>query len=367
MSAGAGSTPARWLHVVRADGVGGVERVLAALVDEMRRIGVHVELVALEPPPRGPGMLQHLDPLVLEAAARSGPRRRLGQLRSLRRLIADLRPDVVVGHGPSANGLVSLARGRRGPTTFVMEHGDPLVPWRRRWNRTFLWTYRRADAVVVLSEMLAAELRTRWRPPRRIDVVPNGLHPDVPFVVGGDREPVIATVGRLHPQKAQADLLRAVALAGDGLAGWSVLVVGDGRERAALEQLADDLGIGHRTRFVGMHPAPWELLASASLFVHCSRNEGFANAIVEAFASGCAVVSSDCRWGPLELIEDGVDGILYPVGDVDRLAAILVDLVGDPDRRAALAAAGVDRARPYAIGETARRWLELAEAVAADR
>jgi glycosyltransferase involved in cell wall biosynthesis len=170
---------------------------------------------------------------------------------------------------------------------------------------------------------------------------------------------VIVGLGRLVPSKRYDDLIEAFARLGPAADRWSVVLVGDGEDRMRLERLADDLGINDRVEFVGWSQAPWKTLSDSSIFVLCSEYEGFATVLVEAATSGCAVVSSDCRFGPREILDDGDSGRLYPVGDIDALSGLLGELIADPVRRLALAHAAQKRARDFNATAVTAQWMKL--------
>jgi GalNAc-alpha-(1->4)-GalNAc-alpha-(1->3)-diNAcBac-PP-undecaprenol alpha-1,4-N-acetyl-D-galactosaminyltransferase len=347
------------LLVVKFDAVGGVERNTATLVAALGRRGVSCDLVTVERF-AGPGLLTHLRPTALDVRVARGPVRRLLQRRLLRRIIRARDYRAVIAFGPTPNALVSLARGRGGPTIVVAENGDPFIARRRRWNRWWMWTYRRADVLVAQTDRVAAELRATRRTPDRVVVIPYMVSPDLPRVdPATSRQSVIAGVGRLVPSKRNGDLVQALARLGSAADGWRIVLVGDGPERAPLQQLAGDLGIGKRMEFTGWREAPWEILAESSVFVLCSENEGFPTVLLEAMASGCAIVASDCRFGPREILGDGECGLLYPVGDIGALARSLAGLIADQERRLALARAAHERVGDFSEEVVVGRWLEV--------
>lgn len=359
---------AKLLVVTRSDGSGGVERNLRWLLPSLRSCGVTVDLRFCEPPPPGPRLLTAEQAPAPLGGVHRGRWRRVVQTMALRRLLRHGDYDAVVGTGPVANALVCLARSRRGPRTIIMEQNDPFIDRRRSWNRWFGWTYRRADAVVVHTDALAEEVRRVGWYPREVVVLPNAVDPDVPTTAPlDDRPPVICAIGRLVPQKGFDDLVDAVGRLATapsdggsaGFAGWSLCVVGDGPERAALEQRAVERGIGERVRFVGVHPEPWTFAEESAIFVLSSRHEGFGNVILEAMAAGCAVIVSDCRFGPPEIVRHDVDGLVYPTGDAAALADAIGTLVSDPGRRRRLAEAGRRRLDDFGVEPITTRWFSV--------
>ena len=154
----------------------------------------------------------------------------------------------------------------------------------------------------------------------------------------------IGTAANLVPRKSVDHLLRAAArMKALGESGFRVLVLGDGPQRGALEALAAQLGLGAEVRFAGFVEEPLPALAAVDVFAFCSRKEGFPRVLIEAMALAKPVVSADVV-GAQEAVEDGKTGFLYPHGDVEKLAALIIALRRDADLRRRLGAAGRERA-----------------------
>ena len=139
-------------------------------------------------------------------------------------------------------------------------------------------------------------------------------------------------------------LLRAFAATKPVARNHRLLMVGSGTERESLQQLARELGIEGACVWI---PAPEnvvEWLRSMDVFVLCSETESFPNALLEAMACGCAAMGSAVGGVP-EMIEDGVNGLLFPAGDVAALARGLERLAAEPRERQAMGEAAARAAR----------------------
>lgn len=211
---------------------------------------------------------------------------------------------------------------------------------------------RRAAAVVTLTERLADRVRGCGAP---VHVVPSGVRGPA-YTAAPTGGAGILYVGRLHPQKGLDTLVRAAAL----LPGVPVTLAGDGPERAALEQLAGQLGVAGRVLVTGFRPhreVP-ALLAAADVVVLPSRYEELGTALVEAMAAGRPVVASAVGGIP-ELVRDGVDGLLVPPGEPVALATAVEKLLADPDLAAALGASGRARVAEHDWAVLAGRILDV--------
>jgi glycosyltransferase involved in cell wall biosynthesis len=198
---------------------------------------------------------------------------------------------------------------------------------------------RRAAHVVCPSAYLR-ELAIGWGvAPQRVTVVPNPA-PPVPADMAARDElrtrhgmdgPTLVFAGRLTRQKTLEVAFAAV----ERSPGVSLLVVGDGPERAQLEAQA-----GTRVRFLGAQPRErvLELFRAADASLLSSAWENFPHGVVESLAVGTPVISTDIG-GVAEVVRDGENGLLVPAGDVEALAAAIRRYLGDPALQERLRAA----------------------------
>jgi glycosyltransferase involved in cell wall biosynthesis len=140
--------------------------------------------------------------------------------------------------------------------------------------------------------------------------------------------PLMLAVGTLRPLKGYPTLFHALARLSDR--AWRLVICGDGPDRDALQALAARLGLDDRIQFAGTvdRERISTYFAAADIFVHASHIEAAGNVVLEALASGCAVVTSDCG-GPREHVIEGETGFIVapddPAGLAERLRQVLTD------------------------------------------
>jgi glycosyltransferase involved in cell wall biosynthesis len=179
----------------------------------------------------------------------------------------------------------------------------------------------------------------------------------------------IVSVARLDEgQKDHQTLLRAYALLRERLADPAELVlIGEGRDRAMLEQLASELGIASYVHFLGFRANPFPYIRAAQMLILSSRYEGLPMVLREAMAVGTPVISADCPTGPRDLLDGGETGLLVPPGDADALAHAIERLLTDEELRSRLISNATAKVATFASKGANRRLLALARELAAAR
>jgi glycosyltransferase involved in cell wall biosynthesis len=328
------------------------------LAQELRDAGATVEILPLHEGARGLGRESVGAPL---AAILSF----LYALRLSARL-RRLRPDVVHCNSLKANLYGGLAaRLARVPVVWhVRDRISPDYLPARAISLVRAAERLLADAVVVDTESVRATLAR----PERAQVVPS----PVPAMAAGSRDGAplrVGMLGRIAPWKGQHVFLDAFAAAfPDGDAEAVVIgapLFGSDEEdyERSLRARAESLGIAGRVEFRGFRADTEAELARLDVLVHASvLDEPFGLAVVEGMAAGLPVVAA-AGGGPAEVVTDGVDGLLYPAGDADALAARLRTLAGDATLRRALGNAARSRAAAFAPEVAAARMLEIYESL----
>lgn len=211
---------------------------------------------------------------------------------------------------------------------------------------------RRTGRVIAISEAVRKHLEDRRiAPPERIRVIHNALDP----VLFGDelpltrtdtgRPPVLGSIGRLRPQKGFHHLLEAFRLVLADHPAATLEIVGDGPLRGELEGRCRELGIADSVSIPGAVPHTLipQRIDGWDLFVLSSVWEGFGMVLIEAMARARAAVATRVE-GVVEVVEEGVTGLLVPPADPGSLARAVSGLLDDPQRRASMGRAGRERA-----------------------
>ncbi len=248
--------------------------------------------------------------------------------------------------------------GRRPPVLFT-EHGrhHPDYPRRKRMlaNRVLL---RGRDRVVAVGEAVRqALIHNEGIASGRVEVIYNGIPLDrfetrltesewaaVRSAMGiGPEDLALIQVARLDYLKDHATAIRTIERVARRCPRARLVIVGDGPERGAIEELVRHRSLAENVRFLGRRDDVPRLLAASDIVLLTSISEGIPLTLIEAMAAGRPVVSTRVG-GVAEVVDDGQTGLLAPPGDDAGLAELVLRLAGDPGRRGDMGRAGRRRA-----------------------
>jgi glycosyltransferase involved in cell wall biosynthesis len=258
----------------------------------------------------------------------------------LLRLLRRLQPEILAFNTPRPILMGSLASRftavqarvifRR--VSFPLRRG-PLTRLKYTWG---------IDCIIAISESIRRQLETSGIPPRRIQVVYEGLDlgpPPSRAARGGARPMVVGTVAHLSAEKGHRTLVEAAALIPRVHERLRFVIVGDGVCREPLERRVQALGLADCFEFAGFRTDTARWLESFDIFVLPSLSEGLSSAILSAMAAGLPVVATDVGGIP-ELVEPGENGILVPPSDPRTLAEAITFMAEHPEEARRMGASG---------------------------
>ncbi|MET8024283.1 glycosyltransferase family 4 protein [Streptomyces avermitilis] len=271
--------------------------------------------------------------------------------------LASVEADVVVGTRPGLN--VHLAREtRRGPLRVGQEHLT-LDSHSRALRATLRGTYPRLDALTTTTEADAHAYRDRMRLPGvQVHAVPNPVPAPGIEPADGTGKWVVAA-GRLAPVKRYDLLIKAFERVRAQRPDWRLRIYGGGKQKDMLRALIDELGLYNHVYLMGPANPIEPEWAKGSIAAVTSSLESFGMTIVEAMRCGLPVVSTDCPHGPGEIIDNGVDGRLVEVGNVEAIAEGLLELINNDGLRQRMSAAALKDSERFDPSRIAERYESL--------
>jgi glycosyltransferase involved in cell wall biosynthesis len=257
-------------------------------------------------------------------------------------LVKQLQIDIVHAHEVKSDVITYLASRLHAVSTVTTLHGwigngfkqRTLIKLDKRIVRGF-------DRVIAVSQQIQQELITAGVPSDKIRLLHNaivleryrrtGRRGILSEVIGRSvSSPVIASIGRLSPEKGHADLIEAVGIVSRAGHKVSLILIGDGPERLKLTRQIHALGLASSVHLAGYISEPQRLLEEVDLMVLPSHTEGLPNAALEALLMDVPVLATRVGGTP-EVITDARTGRLVPAHSPESLAAGIIEFLADPE------------------------------------
>jgi glycosyltransferase involved in cell wall biosynthesis len=339
------------LHLIDSGGLYGAEKVLLALLEELKHSPFSCILGCIQESPDAP-------PEIAVRARQAGiptvpfPMKRGFNLRGIRKITAFVRENgvnIVHNHGYKPNlFMAAVPREFKTLSTAHLRARHTALK-----GRLYEWldarALRRMDRVAAVSGAVAEDLARAGVPRDKIKLVRNGI----PAILPSARNPsgirerfgipaggfVIGAVGRLAKQKGHEYLLKAMASLPPGIRESHLVIAGEGPLRDSLERQIEELGLRRRVRLAGYIREMDEFLSMIDLYVLPSLFEGLPMSLLEAMQAGKPVVAAAVDGVP-EVIASGEEGLLVPPGDIPSLAEAIGSLIRDSRKRERMALAG---------------------------
>ena len=313
---------------------GGAENVLVTIANELCRRKNEVSIISLEKRPQ----FYTVDNGVRLHKINNTEYNKIKEIycdfKFIRKFIKKSESEYVISFMSRCNLLVLLANIGINKKVIVCDRNNPLKEHSRTVFRLSCLIYKLASVVVVqtnqIREMYPSSLQ------KKIEVIENPLNSKkLKEQTAGkqiERENRVVSIGRLEKQKDFETLIEAFYKARKSIVlNWKLSVFGIGNDEKQLQNIIDKNKANGYIELCGATKKPFEELKKSKVFVLSSFYEGFPNVLCEAMLAGDVCISSDCVSGPKELIENEVNGFLFPVQDVDALAKLLQEVCNNAD------------------------------------
>ncbi len=281
------------------------------------------------------------------------------RFRLLRDIWKNYQPDIILSF-LGKNNLMAIATAAFLPAKVAVSvRGEPTMEYEGRLMQFLAKRmFRFADGVILQTERAKEFFPKAVR--KKSVILKNPLNPvfleQKPVL---QRDNVIVAAGRLDENKNHIMLIHAfVRIAGE-YPEMKLIIYGEGELRERLTALVAEKELSDRIMLPGSIDHVAEEIARAKIFALTSNTEGMPNSIIEAMVLGTPVISTDCPCGgPAALIEDGVNGLLVPVGDAYALADAMRKLLSDKELAHKIGENARKLAKELAPENVDREWLE---------
>lgn len=332
---------------------GGAERVISLLANEFYRKGNEVEMICLTNLKED--YYKVAEGVKLIHAEDVAGHSLFKRLMWFRKYIKKEQPDCVIAFMEAVYEFVLIALLGLSIPVISSERKDPttLGPLRKFLRWIFLPT---ATAHVVQTQKIKDFYNAIVR--KKTHIIYNPVNEKVFDMPNVERDDRIISVGRLYPQKNQQMLIRAFAKVKDTFPSYKLVIYGEGYLRSELEKLIADLGLVGRVDLPGTTTKILEEVKRSKVFCLSSDYEGMSNAMIEAMCLGTPVISTKVS-GTDELINDGENGLLVDLGDIDGLAQAFNRLLGDENLQKQFADKCLAMSPIFKIDSIVKKWEEL--------
>lgn len=254
-------------------------------------------------------------------------------VKNVSKIIKTEKVDLAIGFITSANIVAVLAAKLNKIPSIISERNNPMiedVP--RFWVILRSLVYPKASKVILQTEGVKKFFTKRIKNDK-IAILPNPISSDLSLKrkENATKEKIILTVGRLDANKCHNLILKA--LKNIDTEDWKLVIVGSGPKEEELNNYIAENNLANKAEIVGKIKQIDSYYNKAGIFVFTSRTEGFPNVLLEALHFGIPAISTDCNFGPSEIIENGENGYLIPMNDQGELEDKLTRLIKNKELR----------------------------------
>lgn len=313
---------------------GGAERTISLLSNYLAAAGDEVNVVTMDNQPSFYALHSNVNYITLNTAQVSAGKvdaikNNFLAIHAVKATFSSINPDVVVCFQPNTLLFSRLVRGKMNYRIIGSERANPYLWNQGFWNKTKRFISLCADGYIF--QTAGAKSYYPRKTQNKSILLGNMLQTEdfATAEIPWSEKKNICAAGRMDTGKCFSDLLLALSVVVKRHPDAHLDLYGDGPLRNDLQTLCIDLGLQESVTFWGRCDQIITEYAKHKIFVMTSEAEGMPNVLMEAMASGCACVATDCAFGPSELIRSGKNGFLVPVHDVTAIADRICNLLED--------------------------------------
>lgn len=338
---------------------GGAERVISILANEFvnRQIDVKILMTA------GDDMAYRLDNRieVIQIGGRTGGSlwKRVERIIRMRKVFRQNRDYILAAFEPTTAFFTCLAKSGLHMKLISSERNDPeSFPNKKVREYAFL----HSDRIVFQTE--AARQYFQEKIQKKGVVIANPITENLPEIYEGSRKRTVIAAGRLEEQKNHVSLFYAFQKFLLKYPDYVLHLYGEGSLEQELKDLAINLAISDHIVFEGFHRDILSEIKNAGMYVLSSDYEGISNSLLEAMGMGMPVISTDCPCGGSRMcIQDGVNGLLVPVGDPNALCDAMERIAGSEELAAQMGQEAAKVRERFSLRSILKEWLDLLKEV----
>ena len=338
----------------------GAERVLSILMNEWAELGVKIRIIQVDPEDYNETYPIADEIKIIDFTSRFNSRsiKRFQKVSFLIKYLNKHSDATVLSFINRPTLLLYLCRPFVKNRIVMSERNDPQNKPPKKWLRDLRdMAFCSADACVFQTHEAMGLFPEKAQ--KHGSIIINPINPNLPDCWTGEREKIIVNASRLTPQKNLPMLVKAFAKFHESYPEYKLLIYGQGEDEQMVKELIHSLGIDNSAKLMGFSTDIHNDIKKASMYVCSSDYEGIPNSVLEAMALGIPTISTDCPVGGAREVINGNNGLLVPVGDIDKLAEAMKSIAGDSDLAKQLADNGYQIREAYPINKIAKEWLKV--------
>lgn len=276
-------------------------------------------------------------------------------------VVDDASPIIISEYGIRRLALETLERENNARVIYTVHNNHFPAPYTygdvRGDMRDFFDHMGEYTDVIVLTEEQRMDIWKQYGHLESVQVIPH--HMPEPTGVGPRDEKKVVVLGRFQDMKGQLDVVRAFPTVLKEVPEARLEFYGRGPDEDAIRAEIEALGLEESARIVGFTKDSYQVFSEAAVSVVASNYEGFCLSLAESMASGCVPVSYDVKYGPRELIRNGVDGLLVERGNLRELSDAITYLLKNDEQRKQMAASAIGILDKLSESRFLSDWLQV--------